>query len=168
MKKGIYPGSFDPLTKGHVSIIKEGAELFDELFVSIGINQDKKYLFSLEERVDMLRETTKDISNVRIDSFENKLLVDYAKSIDADYILRGIRNGKDYEYEREMRHINADLNPEITTLFLMPDRELAEVSSSLVRGIIGYEGWEKAVERYVPKNVYNKLLQKFRKLKCKR
>src|SRR3989344_2311309 len=118
MKKAVYAGSFDPLTNGHLWMIEAGANLFDELVVAIGINPDKKHAFSLEDRISMLKRSTRNFSNVKIDSFENKFLVNYASSVNAQYILRGIRTEGDYEYERGMRHVNSDLNPKIATTFL--------------------------------------------------
>ena len=137
MRKAVYAGSFDPITNGHLWMIKEGSKLFDDLVVAIGVNPDKKYAFSLEDRVDMLRRSTRQFPNVKIDSFENEFLVNYANSIDAQYMLRGIRTEGDYEYERGMRYINSDLNPQIVTTFLMPPRELVEISSSFVKGLVG-------------------------------
>ncbi len=160
MVKGVYAGSFDPPTNGHVWMFEQGAALFDEFVVGVGINPDKKYTFSVEERLEMLRDITKKHENVTVDTFQNQFLVNYAKSIGARYIIRGIRSEGDYEFERGMRHINSDLNPDITTLFFMPPREIAEVSSSLVKGLIGPEGWQEVVKKYVPEAVYNKLLQK--------
>lgn len=160
MKKAVYAGSFDPLTKGHRWMIEEGAKLFDELVVAIGVNPDKKSTFSLGERMEMLRKSTNVFPNVTVASFENEYLVNYADSVGAHYMLRGIRSEADFDYERRMRNINADFNPNITTPFLMPPRELAEVSSSFVKGLIGPHGWEEVIEEYVPRNVYNKLLIK--------
>ncbi len=160
MRKAVYAGSFDPVTNGHLWMIKEGAKLFDELVVAIGINPDKKYTFSLDERLEMLKKSTRTFPNVEIASFENQYLVKYADSISAKYMLRGIRSEGDFDYEKAMRNINADWNPEISTIFLMPSREIAEVSSSLVRGLVGPERWEEIVERYVSRSVYNKILVK--------
>lgn len=161
MKTAVYAGSFDPLTNGHLWMIQEGARLFDQVVVAIGINPDKKCAFSLEERVEMLRKSTRTFPNVKVDSFENQFLVQYAHSIGAQYMLRGIRTEGDYEYERGMRYVNSDLNPNIVTDFLMPPREIVEVSSSLVKGLVGPQGWEEVVEGYVPRNVYNKFLVKY-------
>jgi pantetheine-phosphate adenylyltransferase len=161
VKKAVYAGSFDPITNGHLWMIEQGARLFDELVVAIGINPDKKYTFSLEERVEMLRSSTCHLPQVRIASFEGQFLVYYAHSIGAQYILRGIRNQGDYEFERGIRLINGDLRPEIVTVFLMPPREMSEVSSSLVKGLIGPEGWETIIRHYVPAAVYRLILAKF-------
>jgi len=161
MKKGVYAGSFDPPTNGHLWMMEQGAKLFDELIVAIGINPDKKYTFSLDERIEMLRKITKKSQNTTVDTYENQFLVNYARSVGAGYILRGIRSESDYEYERVMRNINSDLDPNIVTVFLMPPREIAEISSSFVRGLVGPEGWEKIIKKYVPEPVYEKFLEKF-------
>jgi len=162
MKKGVYAGSFDPPTNGHLWMIEQGARLFDELVVAVGINPDKRYAFSVDERIEMLKEITKPYSNIIVDSFEKKFLVDYAKLVGANYILRGIRSERDYTNERDMRYINSDLNPEIITIFLIPPREIAEVSSSSVKGLVGPDGWEEIIKKYVPKPVYKKFLKKFK------
>jgi pantetheine-phosphate adenylyltransferase len=153
----VYAGSFDPLTIGHLWMIEEGCRIFGELHVAIGINPDKKYHFSLEERLEMLRASTQRYRNLSVGSFSNLYLVDYAQSIGATHILRGIRSQADYEFERTMRNINGDFEPAITTVFLMPPRDIAEVSSSMVKGLIGPKGWAKIVKRYVPAPVYQRL-----------
>ena len=145
MKKAVYAGSFDPITNGHMWMIKEGSRLFDKLIVAIGINPNKNYVFSLDERVDMLKKSTRNFPNVEVDIFKNQFLVNYATSVGAEHILRGIRTERDYEYERGMRHINSDLNPKITTVFFVPPREIAEISSSLVKGLVGPEKWEGVI-----------------------
>ncbi len=156
-KFGVYAGTFDPLTVGHLWMIRRGAELFDFLVVAIGVNPEKNCLFSLEERLEMLSSSTRELPNVETGSFTNQYLITYAKSIGAQFILRGIRTGADYEYERVMRNVNGDLNPGITTIFLMPPREIAEVSSSMVRGLVGPEGWENVVKDYLPEPVFEKV-----------
>src|SRR5690606_1995577 len=110
-------------------------------------------------RMIMLRESTKQFGNVSVESFSNLYLIHYAQSIGATHILRGIRSASDYEFERTMRNINGDLDPEICTVFLMPPRGIAEVSSSMVRGLIGPDGWKKIVRKYVPSPVYKRLLE---------
>ena len=161
MKRGVYAASFDPITNGHVWVIQEGSRVFDELTIAIGMNPDKTYLFSLEERVEMVTEATKGLPNIRVETFQDKFLINYAKSIDAEYIIRGIRNESDYEYERAMRHINSDLDSSIATVFVMPPREIAEVSSSVVKGLVGPEGWEEVIGRYVPEPVLRKFVARF-------
>ena len=153
----VYAGSFDPLTIGHLWMIEEGCRIFQTLHVAIGINPDKKYHFTLEDRLQMLRDATRQFRNVTVDSFSNLYLVDYAQSIGATHILRGIRSQADFEFERAMRNINGDFDPAITTVFLMPPRNIAEVSSSMVKGLIGPKGWQKIVKRYVPAAVYARL-----------
>ena len=142
---GVYAGSFDPLTIGHIWMIEQGVSLFDRLMVAIGINPEKRYTFPLEERLDMLRESLRRFRNVQVVSFSNRYLIDYAQSIGATHILRGIRSESDYEYERTMRNINGDLDPGIVSVFLMPPRDIAEVSSSMVKGLVGPKGWQKVV-----------------------
>ena len=167
MRKAVYAGSFDPLTKGHSWMIENGSKLFDELVVAIGINPDKKYTFSLDERVDMLRRLVRKFPNVEAQTFENQFLAHYTSSVGAQYILRGIRTEGDYEYERGMRHINSDLDSRIVTNFWMPPREISEISSSLVKGLVGPKGWEEIVENYIPREVYNQFLLKFRGLEIR-
>ncbi len=166
-RKAVYAGSFDPVTNGHLYMIREGASLFDELVVAVGTNPEKKYTFSAAERVEMLREVVaelgEDFANVSVVEMPNVFLVDFAASLGAGYVLRGIRDERDYVYERTMRHVNADMRPEITTVLLMPPRGLAEVSSSFVKGFAGLEGWEAAVEKYLPAPVLCKLQERYRK-----
>jgi len=161
-RRAVYAGSFDPLTNGHLWMIEQGAKLFDHLTVAIGINPDKHYTFSLEERLRLLHECIGEQKGVTIDSFENQFLVHYADSKRARFILRGIRTESDYDYERGMRHINSDLRPEVASVFLMPPREIAEVSSSFVKGLIGPEGWQEIVKQYVPRSVYRALKKQFK------
>jgi pantetheine-phosphate adenylyltransferase len=141
-------------------MIEQGARLFDRLTVAIGSNPEKKCAFSLEERLSMLRESTKSIRNVSVVDFSNSYLIHFAKTIGATHILRGIRSGGDYEFERTMRNVNSDLDSDICTVFLMPPRDISEVSSSMVKGLIGPEGWERVVRKYVPVPVYKRLLRR--------
>lgn len=160
MRVCVYAGSFDPVTNGHMWMIEKGALLFDQLIVAVGTNPDKRCYYSLAERMELLRRSTSGFPNVRISHFENRFLVHYAREVGAKFILRGIRNESDYAYERAMRNINADLAPEVVTVFLMPPREMAEISSSFVRGLIGPEGWEEVVRQFVPGPAYEFLLAK--------
>lgn len=157
MRIAVYAGSFDPPTNGHLWMIERGLELFDRLIVAIGSNPQKSYSFGVEERLQLLRASLPPCERMSIAHFDNRYLVDYAKDQDAAYILRGVRTADDYEYERVMRHINADLAPDITTVFLMPPRDIAELSSSMVKGLIGPDGWEDTVRRYVPAPVFEAL-----------
>jgi pantetheine-phosphate adenylyltransferase len=156
---GVYAGSFDPLTIGHLWMIEQGVSLFDRLIVSVGVNPQKRCTFSLDERLDMLRESLKQFRNVAVTSFSNRYLIEYAQTVRATHILRGIRSESDYEYERTMRHINGDLDIRIVSVFLMPPRHIAEVSSSMVKGLVGPKGWQKVVRPYVPGPVYRRLLK---------
>ena len=156
---GVYAGSFDPLTIGHMWMIEQGVRLFDQLIVAIGINPDKKYTFPLDARLEMLRRSTARLQNVSVASFSNLYLIDYARTVGATHILRGVRSAGDYEFERTMRNINGDLDASICTVFLMPPRDIAEVSSSMVKGLIGPTGWRKIVREYVPGAVYRQLLK---------
>ncbi|MCE2961023.1 MAG: pantetheine-phosphate adenylyltransferase [Akkermansiaceae bacterium] len=159
MRIAVYAGSFDPPTNGHIWMIQRGLEMFDRLIVAIGSNPSKSYSYTVEERLEMLRASVPDSDRLEIDHFNNRYLVDYAKKKNATYILRGIRSPNDYEYERVMRHINADMAPEITTAFLMPPRDVAELSSSMIKSLTGPEGWEETVKRYVPPEVFKVLKQ---------
>jgi pantetheine-phosphate adenylyltransferase len=136
MKKvlAIYPGSFDPVTNGHLDLIERGAKLFDRLIVSLLRNFDKQPLFSLDERVEMLREVVRPWPNVEVEMFSG-LLVDYARLREADVILRGIRAVSDYEYELQMAMMNRKLNPNVETVFMMPAVSYSYLSSRLVREI---------------------------------
>ncbi|MBK1882658.1 pantetheine-phosphate adenylyltransferase [Luteolibacter pohnpeiensis] len=160
MRTAVYAGSFDPPTNGHLWMIERGLELFDRLIVAIGDNPSKSYSFTVDERLDLLRSSAPDNERLTIEFFNNRYLVDFAKDQNAQYILRGIRSPHDYEYERVMRHINGDMAPDITTIFLMPPRDIAEVSSSMIKGLTGPEGWEEMVRRYVPGPVFTALAAK--------
>jgi pantetheine-phosphate adenylyltransferase len=161
IRRGVYAGSFDPPTNGHLFMIEEGARLFDELVVAVGVNPDKRTTFSLETRLELLREIAAPWANVRVESFENEFLIRYASTIGAQYILRGIRNGQDFTYERTMRHVNEDLEPGVSTVFLIPPRHLAETSSSFVKGLVGPRGWREVVATFVPRPVFGKILARF-------
>jgi len=162
--KGIYAGSYDPPTNGHLWMIEQGARLFTRFYVAVGQNSQKEYTFSLDERMQMLEEICSRYRNIEVVHFENKFLVKYAESVGVDYILRGIRNEKDYTYERGMRYVNSNMNEGIQTLFMMSPRHLVEVSSSLVKGLVGSDDWEMVVREYVPDIVYYKMLSKFGRL----
>ena len=166
MRKAVYAGSFDPPTNGHLWMIEQGSKLFDSLVVAIGLNPDKNYVFPASERGCMLKEITKAYPNTCADHFEKKYVVNYAKSIDAGYILRGIRTDEDYDYERKMRHENRRIDSNIETVFLMPPNELEDISSSFVMGLVGPEGWEMIIQGLVPEAVYKKILGKYKSLRA--
>lgn len=158
MNKGIaiYPGSFDPPTNGHLDLIQRGSKIFEELVVAILRNSEKSPMFSVAERLEMLRALTTDLNNVRIDTF-NGLMVEYAKSIDAVCILRGIRAISDYEYELQMALMNRKLEPTLETVFMMPADKYSYVSSRLVREVAQAGG---PVKGLVPEVVEQKLREK--------
>jgi pantetheine-phosphate adenylyltransferase len=150
----VYAGSFDPPTNGHVWMIEKGAMLFDRLIVAAARNPEKGYTYELEQRIEWLNEICKAHQNVEVASIENEFLAHYALRANARFVIRGIRNEADYQYERGMRYVNSDLNEGLSTVFLMPPRELCEISSSFVKGMIGPDGWQPVVEGYVPACVY--------------
>jgi pantetheine-phosphate adenylyltransferase len=158
LNKGIavYPGSFDPPTNGHLDLIERGSKMFEQLVVAILRNSEKTPMFSLAERLEMLRELTADWSNVRIDTFDG-LMVEYAKSIDAMCVLRGIRAISDYEYELQMALMNRKLEPTLETVFMMPAVKYSYVSSRLVREVAQAGG---PVKDLVPDAVEQKLREK--------
>lgn len=158
MNKGtaIYPGSFDPPTNGHLDLIQRGSKIFEELVVAILRNSEKTPMFSVAERLEMLRELTSDLSNVRIDTFDG-LMVEYAKSIDASCVLRGIRAVSDYEYELQMALMNRKIEPTLETVFMMPADKYSYVSSRLVREVAQAGG---PVKGLVPEAVEQKLREK--------
>lgn len=146
MKVGIYPGSFDPITNGHLDIIKRGAKVFDELIVGVLVNVDKKGLLEIEERVELIKKVTKDIPNVRVQSFTG-LLVDCMKETKASVILKGLRAVSDFEYEFQMALMNNKLDPEVETVFMMTSAEYSYLSSSAVKQVAKFGG---CIEGLVP------------------
>lgn len=156
----VYAGSFDPPTNGHLWMIQKGASIFDQLIVAIGTNPDKKSTFSIDERLSMLQQSVTGLDNISFTHYDNKYLVDYAREVGANFILRGTRSQADFVYEQGMCNINQDINQNITTVFLMPPRELCEISSSMVKSLIGPTGWEQTVAKYVPPAVLNQIITK--------
>jgi pantetheine-phosphate adenylyltransferase len=159
-KIAVYPGSFDPITNGHVDLITRGLRMFDELIVLVGYNANKpSFLFSVEERVEMIREAVKNNERVRVDSSPG-LLVDYVSSIGANVIVRGLRALSDFEYEFQLALINRRLNRNVETVFLMSGFKWFYTSSQLIREAASLGG---SVKGLVPDCVYNKLQEKFKK-----
>lgn len=152
----IYPGSFDPITNGHFDLIERSSRIFDRLIVALLTNAEKEPLFSVEERLAMLREVTRNLKNVTVDTFSG-LLVDYAVQKKARAIVRGIRAFSDYEYELQMALMNRKLEPRLETIFLMPAESYAYVSSRLVKEIFRHGG---SVKELVPAVVEERLRQK--------
>ncbi|MBJ6368116.1 pantetheine-phosphate adenylyltransferase [Snuella sedimenti] len=148
MKRAIFPGSFDPLTLGHYDIIKRGVTLFDEIIVAIGVNSDKKYMFTLQERKRFIKEAFKDEPKIKVATYQG-LTVDYCKEIGVDFILRGLRNPADFEFEKAIAHTNRDLAP-IETVFLLTSADTSYIASSIVRDVIRNHG---DYTKLVPKSV---------------
>jgi len=160
MKKiAIYPGSFDPITNGHVDLIKRASNIFDEVIVAITQNANKSSLLSIEQRVSATENSIKSLKNVRVLSF-NSLLVDFAKHHQAQIIIRGLRAVSDFEYEFQLSGMNKRLNPDIETLFMTPSEEFANISSSLVREILSLGG---DITPFVPEEVKAILLNTIQK-----
>ena len=138
MKRALFPGSFDPITLGHYDIIKRGIELFDEVVVAIGINADKKYMFSVEQRQQFIEKAFIDEPKVNVVTYKG-LTVDFCKQINADYILRGLRNPADFEFEKAIAHTNRIMS-KIETVFLLTEAKTSFISSSIVRDVIRNKG----------------------------
>ena len=139
MKKALFPGSFDPITVGHIEIIKRGARIFDQVVVAIGVNSSKKYRFSLEQRLMFLSKSLADVPNVQIASYTG-LTVEFLKAHDIHFILRGLRSAADLAYEQPISLVNQHLHPVVDTLYLTSHPSTAHISSSIVREIIKYGG----------------------------
>lgn len=153
----VCPGSFDPVTYGHLDIIRRGAKVFDQVYVVVLNNSAKKPLFSTEERVKLLEEVTKDLHNVTVDCYQG-LLVDYARSKRASAILRGLRAVSDFEYEMQITSMNRILNEQIETFFMMTNNQYSFLSSSIVKEVAKYNG---NISELVPKVVEEALRKKF-------
>lgn len=153
----IYPGTFDPITDGHLDIILRASKLFDEVIVAVAENKGKTPLFSIDERVEMAEEVTAHLPNVRIIGFSN-LLVDCAKEQHANVVLRGLRAVSDFEYEFQLAGMNRRLSPELETMFLTPAEQYEFISSSMIREIAKLKG---DVSSFVPVCVEEKLIKKF-------
>ena len=138
MKRALFPGSFDPITLGHFDIIKRGIKLFDEVVVAIGINAEKKYMFTLDQRLKFMEETFKDQPKVKVMTYQG-LTIDFCKKIDAQFILRGLRNPADFEFEKAIAHTNRKLS-NIETVFLLTAASTSYISSSIVRDVIRNNG----------------------------
>ncbi len=138
MRRAVFPGSFDPLTLGHYDIIKRGVPLFDEIIIAVGINADKKYMFSLKERKQFIEQAFKDEPKVKLATYKG-MTVDFCKKVDADFILRGLRNPADFEFEKAIAHTNRKLS-KIETVFLLTAANTSHISSSIVRDVIRNKG----------------------------
>lgn len=170
MINGVYPGTFDPITNGHFGILKQAMPLFSCITLAVAVNQEKSNsMFSLDNRMAFLRDIANEAmqqgtTRLNVGSFPVKgpgalYTVDYAESIGATHIIRGLRNNSDFEYEFAMAQINRALNPKIRTVFFMADSDVSTVSSSLVRGLIGPNGWENAVKEYLPMCIWERFFK---------
>jgi pantetheine-phosphate adenylyltransferase len=156
MRKVIYPGTFDPITNGHLDIIKRAAKIFDKVVVAVAKSEEKKPMFDILAREEMAKKATKDLKNVEIKSFDT-LLVNFCKQENSKIIIRGLRAVSDFEYELQMGYTNQSLDKEIETLYLMPSLQNAFISSSVVRAILKFRG---DVSKLVPKEIINLLESK--------
>ncbi|MBS4036332.1 MAG: pantetheine-phosphate adenylyltransferase [Ignavibacterium sp.] len=158
MRRVIYPGTFDPVTYGHIDIVRRAVALFDEVVVTVAINPSKKPLFTTDERVEMLRESLKEFdSKVIIDSFDG-LLVEHAKQVGATAIVRGLRQISDFEFEFQMALMNRKLSGDITTIFLMPHERYTYLNSTVIRNVASLHG---DISNFVPPVVHEALKKKF-------
>lgn len=158
MKRAIYPGTFDPVTFGHLDIIERSARIFDELIVGILVNNAKHPLFSAEERVEMITDAVKHLSNVKVMYFEG-LLVDFARARNAQFLVRGLRAVTDFEYELQMTQTNKVIASDIDTIFLTTSLKYSYLSSSMVRELASFGA---DISRFVPENVIQKITDKYK------
>ncbi len=157
--KCVYPGSFDPISNGHVDLISRAAKMFDEVHIVVGNNIFKKTMFTIDERVDMVKECVKDIPNVIVVSYDG-LVVEYLKEHQINVMIRGLRNYSDYENEFSLFQYNRDIYPNIETVLLMPKTRLQVVSSSAIKELLTF-GCD--ISKYVPKCILSKITDKFKK-----
>lgn len=156
--KAIYPGTFDPITHGHLDVVKRGLKLFDSLVIAVAQNPVKKPLFSVNERVEMIRESVKDLKGIEVKPF-NSLLVDFVKQENSSVILRGLRETSDFPLEFQHAIVNRLLDEGIETVFVMTNAEFFYITSGIAKEIAAYDG---KLAGFVPKNVEQKLLEKFK------
>ncbi|KJZ82978.1 hypothetical protein ClosIBUN13A_CONTIG83g01064 [Clostridium sp. IBUN13A] len=156
MSIAVYPGSFDPITNGHVDIIRRGAKVFDKVIIGVLVNVDKKHLFEIDERVKLIKKVTNDIENVEVVSF-NGLLVDLLKEYNANVVLKGLRNSIDFEYELQMSYMNRELDSNIETICMMSSPNNLHISSSCVKQVAKFGG---NIEGLVPKEIVSDILTK--------
>ena len=158
MKKAVYPGTFDPVTNGHLDVIKRGSIIFDTLIVSVGRNPLKETLFSVKERMEMISDHVKELKNVAVDCFDG-MLVDYLKKQQTNIILRGIRTVSDFEYEFQRALTNRALSKEVETVFVMTSEQYSFLNSTLIREVVSLGG---SVSQFVPPDVERRLKEKFK------
>ena len=159
MKVGIYPGSFDPFTNGHNDILVRSLKIFDKVIIAVVKNSAKNYLFSLEDRVQMIDDLFKDHENISCVGLDSKLTVDLASELNAQAIIRGLRAVSDFEYEFQIASINRSQNPEIESVFFTPDEKLTFISSSMVKELASYGG---DISEFVHADIKKALIRKFK------
>tara|TARA_X000000950_G_scaffold152225_1_gene187257 strand:- start:1696 stop:2175 length:480 start_codon:yes stop_codon:yes gene_type:complete len=157
MKRIVYPGTFDPIHNGHLDIARKAAELFDELILVVAVNQEKSPLFNDKERVDLIKESLLDVNNVRVDTF-NGLVVDFVRSTESVAIIRGLRHVSDFEFEFQMAMMNFNLNPNVKSLFMMPDEKYVHLNSTVIKDVARLGG---DISDYVPKCVQDALYKRY-------
>ena len=157
MKSIIYPGTFDPIHNGHIDIVKKVSKLFDQVIMVVAVNKEKNPLFSEQERKELIRESISDINNVNVTSF-NGLIVEYAKKKNALAIVRGLRHVSDFEFEFQMAMMNYNLNPQVTSMFMMPDEKYIHLNSTIIKDVSRLGG---DISDYVPDNVKSALYIKY-------
>ncbi|MBS3102075.1 pantetheine-phosphate adenylyltransferase [Candidatus Woesearchaeota archaeon] len=158
MKTAVYPGSFDPITNGHIDVIERALKMFDKVVVAVGDNPGKNPLFSTEERIKMIKESTKHLKNIEIDKFSG-LLLNYAKKKNSKIILRGLRALSDFEFEFQRALMNRKIDSDVETIFIMTKEDYVYLNSSIVKEIAMFRG---NVKPFVPEAVEKKLMEKFR------
>jgi pantetheine-phosphate adenylyltransferase len=139
MKSAVFPGSFDPITRGHESVIRRALPLFDEIYVAVGVNSEKKSYFSIEQRLGFIRQVFADAPKIKVVQYEG-LTVEFCKKVNARYLLRGLRTSADFEFERSIGQVNKKLHPEIETVFFLTDPQYTSLNSSIVRDILRHGG----------------------------
>lgn len=157
MKRIVYPGTFDPIHNGHLDIARKAAELFDELILVVAVNQEKSPLFDDKERVELIKESLYDVKNVKVDTF-NGLVVDFVRSTESVAIIRGLRHVSDFEFEFQMAMMNFNLNPNIKSLFMMPDEKYIHLNSTVIKDVARLGG---DISDYVPKCVQDALYKQY-------
>lgn len=163
-RHAVYAGSFDPITTGHMWMIYESAKMFDRITVAIGHNPDKKYLFTRDERCEIVATAIDEIGlkNVSIVLLQqNQYLVNYARSRNINYMIRGIRSSTDFEFEKTLRNFNEVIDKQIQSVYLIPPPSLSDVSSSVIKGLVGPDGWEDIVKPYLPRQAFLSLQEKY-------
>jgi len=156
MKIAVYPGSFDPITNGHLDIIKRGANVFDKVIVAVLVNVDKKYLFEIDERVELIKRVTRGIENIEVRSF-NGLVVNFLKECNTNVILKGLRTNSDFEYELQMAFVNKELDSSIETVCMMSSSKNIHISSSCVKQMAKFGG---NIEGLVPTEIVSDIISR--------